>query len=140
MWVLLHTDVLMHMYALKFLLCFHRCTILEPGPVTSTSAFQNSAAWSESIDKLTADQKTQELMEVTSEKILEAFRTARESSEIAAIVKEIILGKNSNFRCQTNVDFLAGEIASKLKDPASNEPIDLVEKRLFGELERKDKN
>ena len=108
--------------------------------MTSTSAFQNSAAWSESIDKLTADQKTQELMAVTSEKILEAFRTARESSEIAAIVKEIILGKNSNFRCQTNVDFLAKEIASKLRDPASKEPIDLIEKRLFGELERKDKN
>jgi len=115
-----------------------RCTILEPGPVTSTSIFQNSAAWSESIDKSTADQKTLELVEVTSEKIKEALRTSLEASEIAAVVKEIILGKNSNFRCQTNVDFLAGEIASKLKDPASNEPIDLVEKRLFGD--RKDKN
>jgi len=106
--------------------------------VTSTSIFQNSAAWSESIDKSTADQKTLELVEVTSEKIKEALRTSLEASEIAAVVKEIILGKNSNFRCQTNVDFLAGEIASKLKDPASNEPIDLVEKRLFGD--RKDKN
>ena len=104
-----------------------------------TSIFQNSAAWSESIDKSTADQKTQELVEVTSEKIKEALRTqSLEASEIAAVVKEIILGKNSNFRCQTNVDFLAGEIASKLKDPASNEPIDLVEKRLFGD--QKDKN
>ena len=137
MWVLLHTDVLMHMYALKFLLCFHRCTILEPGPVI-TSGFQNSAAWSEPIDKSTADQKTQELMEVSLVKVMEAFRSALESSKIAAVVKEIILGKSTNFRCQINVDFLAGEIASKLKDPASNEPIDLITKRLFGE--QKDKN
>jgi len=103
-----------------------------------TSGFQNSAAWSEPIDKSTADQKTQELMEVSLVKVMEAFRTALESSKIAAVVKEIILGKNTNFRCQINVDFLAGEIASKLKDPASNEPIDLITKRFFGE--QKDKN
>jgi len=113
-----------------------RCTILEPGPVM-TSIFEKSAAWSKSIDKSTADQKTQELLKVMGEKLKEAISTALKSSDVAAIVKEIILGKNTNFRCQTNVDFLAGEIASKLKDPASKEPIDLIEKRLFGEQKAK---
>ena len=119
-------------------LLFNRCTILEPGPVI-TSAFENSAAWiGKSIDNTTADRKTQELMKVLSEHIQEVSKTSLESIEIAAGVKEIILGKNTNFRCQTNVNFLAGEIASKLKDPASNAPIEMIAKRLYGE--RKDKN
>ena len=53
------------------------------------------------------------------------------SSEIAAIVKEIILGKNTNFRCFTNVGFLDEEIAAKLKDPASDESIEYARKRFF---------
>ena len=116
---------------------FNRCTILEPGPV-KTSVFENSAASGEPVDNTTADRKTQELMQTWFENVGEVMKTALESIEIAAAVKKIILGENTNFRCQTNVDFLAGEIASKLKDPASNEPIEMIVKRLYGE--RKDEN
>ena len=104
-----------------------------------TLVFENAVAWSgKSIDNTTADRKTQELMKVQFERIQEVTKTKLESIEIAAAVKKIILGENTNFRCQTNVDFLAGEIASKLKDPASNEPIEMIAKRLYGE--RKDEN
>ena len=117
--------------------CFHRCTILEPGPV-ATPVLEKAEAWGASIDNSAADQKTQELMKIWVDKLPEIASTQLEPDKIATALKEIILGKNTNFRCQTNVDFLTREIASKLKDPASNEPIDLVEKRIYGE--RKDKN
>ena len=96
--------------------------------------FQNATVWGESIDNSTADQKTQDMMKHgTIGKVEEWVRKALESSEIAATVKEIILGEKKNFRCWTNDDFLAEEIASKLKDPASNEPIELMANRLYGD-------
>ena len=99
-----------------------------------TMISQNAVVWGESIDNSTADQKTQEMMKHgTFDKVEEWSSKALESSEIAAAVKEIILGGKSNFRCLTNVDFLAEEIASKLKDPASNEPIELMANRLYGD-------
>lgn len=95
---------------------------------------QNAIIWGESIDNSTADQKTQEMMKHgTFDKMEEWSSKALESSEIAAAVKEIILGVKSNFRCLTHVDFFAKEIASKLKDPASNEPIELMANRLYGD-------
>ena len=63
------------------------------------------------------------------------MKKALKSSDIAAIVKQIILGQNTNFRCQTNVDFLDEEVAAKLKDTASNESIELMRKRFFEEKE-----
>ena len=104
-----------------------------------TPILQKSEVWGESIDNSTADQKTQELLKTQREMLHKANRLGLEPIKIAAVVKEIILGENTNFRCQTNDDFLAGEIASKLKDPASNEPIDLIEKRLYGERKHKNK-
>ena len=53
------------------------------------------------------------------------------SSEIAAIVKEIILGQNTNFRCYTNVDFLSEELAAKTKDPFTNEFVKMMGERYF---------
>ena len=103
-----------------------------------TKGSENAEAWGALRDKSAADQKTQELMKIWVDKLPEIASTALESNKLATAVKEIILVKNTNFRCFTNVDFLTREIASKLKDPASNEPIDLVEKRIYGQ--RKDKN
>lgn len=59
------------------------------------------------------------------------------SIDIAAIVKEIILGQNTNFRCLTNVDFLNEEIAAKLKDAATNKPTEMMRIRFFEEQEDK---
>ena len=104
----------------------------------ATAMVQKLEAWGESIDNSTADQKTQELLKVWFDMFPEVAGTALKSSKIAETVKGIILGENTNFRCQTNVDFFAEEIASKLKDPTSNEPVDLIEKRLYADW--KDEN
>jgi len=110
-----------------------RCTLLEPGPV-KTLVFESSQVWAASIDSSTADQKTQDLMKRGFENLKGALSKGVEPSDIAAAVKDIILGKNTNFRVQPHVDHLTGIIASKFKDPACNEPINLMEKLLYGEL------
>ena len=112
--------------------CPNRCTIVEPGPV-ETPLFQTGADWGETIDHSTADQKTQQLMKLGVAGMEKMKTKSLKASQIAAIVKEIILGQNNNFRCYTNVDFLPNELAAKMKDPFSNEFIDLLGKRFFEE-------
>ena len=103
--------------------------MLEPGPV-KTSIPQNSAAWvGESIDNTTADQKSQEMLKLGLEFVTN--NKAVESTEVAVILREIILGNITNFRCQINADFLTEVMNLKLTDPASNEPIDLISKLLY---------
>ncbi|XP_078353073.1 retinol dehydrogenase 8-like [Oculina patagonica] len=107
-----------------------RCTIVEPGPV-ETPLFQTGADWGKTLDHSTADEKTQKLMKMGIAGMEEMKTKSLKANEIAAIVKEIILGQNTNFRCYTNVDFLPDELAAKMKDPFTNEFIDLLGKRFF---------
>ncbi|KAL9950341.1 hypothetical protein ACROYT_G042828 [Oculina patagonica] len=111
-----------------------RYTILEPGPV-DTPIFETADDWAkEAMDHSTADQKTQELMKRGGDVIEQLIKTlSQKSSELAAIVKEIILGQNTNFRCYTNVKFLPDELAAKLKDPFNNKYIEMMGKRYFEE-------
>ena len=101
----------------------------------TTPIFQNSAEWVQVIDHSTADEKTKKLMELGKEQLQKFIGQAIKSSEIAVIVKEIVLGKNTNFRCFTNIGFLDEEIAAKLKDPASDESVEYMRKRFFEEKE-----
>ena len=105
---------------------------MEPGPV-ETPLFQTGADWGETLDHSTADQKTKQLMKLGVAGMEKMKTKSLKASQIAAIVKEIILGQNTNFRCYTNVDFLPDELAAKAKDPFSNEFIDLLGKRFFEE-------
>ena len=101
-----------------------------------TPIFQTSAEWAKAIDHSTVDEKTKQLMEMGMEILKQLIAQEMKSSEIiATIVKEIILGENTNFRCFTNVGFLDVEVAAKLKDPASDESIEYVKKRYFEEKE-----
>ena len=53
---------------------------------------------------------------------MQMANVALQASDVAAMVKDIILGKITSFRCQANGDPLMKEmIAAKLKDVASNE-------------------
>ncbi|KAL9950345.1 hypothetical protein ACROYT_G042832 [Oculina patagonica] len=115
-----------------------RYTILEPGPV-ETPLFQTAADWGKAIGNSTADQKTQKMMKREWEEIEQLVKTvSQKSSEIASMVKEIILGQNTNFRCNTNMKFLPDEVAAKLKDPFNNKYIEMMGKQLFEE--RKEEN
>lgn len=108
---------------------------MEMGPV-KTSIGENAMAWGKAIDNSTADQKTQEMLTVGGGHLACWETTALESSDIAAVVKEVILGQNTDFRVQTNKDFLMDEIAAKIKDPACNEPLEKITKWLYWECKK----
>ena len=111
---------------------FNRLTLLEPGPV-ETPIFQTAEAWAKTMDHSTADPKTLKMMKLRDEEYDRLRTKSLTSSEIAAAVKEIILGQNTNFRCYTNVDFLSDEVATKKKDPFTNEYIQMMGKRFLEE-------
>lgn len=119
------------------LFCFSRCTILETGPVQS-QIHQTSEDLGKAIDHDTADEKTKKLKEIWGENFQNLCSKKMETTEMAAFVKGIILGQNTNFRCYTHADFLADQIAAKFKDPATNEPIEITRKQLFEK--QKDEN
>ena len=73
-------------------LCFfHRCPLIEPGPVT-TSFNESAKLLRESIDISTADDKTQQLLKTA---LKEMYRSVQSESktpdEVAAFIKSVIL-------------------------------------------------
>ena len=91
-----------------------RYTLLEPGPI-DTLIGQNATEWSKTMDNGTADEKTAKLQEIAGKKFEELVSKKMKSIEIAIIVREIILGQNTNFRCLTNVEFLNEENCHQAK-------------------------
>lgn len=101
-----------------------------------TPGYETAEIWSKAIDHEKADEKTKKLMEISTENFVHiSNKNMMNSSEIAAIVQEIILGQNSNFRCYTNVNFFPEVCAAKLKDSATNKPIEIMRKQLFEKRE-----
>lgn len=78
------------------LFCFSRCTILETGPVQS-QIHQTSEDLGKAIDHDTADEKTKKLKEIWGENFQNLCSKKMETTEMAAFVKGIILGQNTNF-------------------------------------------
>ena len=112
-----------------------RYTILETGPV-ETQAPKTAENVGKAIDHETVDEETKTLEKIWLENYQHLCSTKiMDSSKIAAIVKEIILGQNNNFRCYTHEDFFSDALAAKLKDSATNEPIEIMRKQLFEKRE-----
>ena len=87
--------------------------------------------WNKAIDHDTADEKTKKLKEIWGENFQRLRSEKMETIEMAAFIKGIILGQNTNFRCYSHPDFLADQITAKFKDPATNEPIEITRRQLF---------
>jgi len=116
---------------MAFIFILYRYTILEPGPV-ETPRYETAEIWGKAISHEKADEKTKKLMEISNENFDHiSNKNMMNSSEIAAIVQEIILGQNTNFRCYTHVNFFPEVCAAKLKDSATNKPIEIMRKQLF---------
>ena len=99
---------------------------------------QTGVDWGKAIDHDTADEKTKKLKEMWGENFALLCSEKMETTEMAAFVKGIILGQNTNFRCYSHPDFLADQITTKFKDPATNELIEKIRKQLFEK--QKDRN
>ena len=104
--------------------------MLETGPVQS-QIHQTGVDWGKAIDHDKADEKTKNLREIWGENVQLLGGEKMETNEMAAFVKGIILGQNTNFRCYSHSDFLADQITAKFKDPATNELIEVTRKQLF---------
>lgn len=114
---------------------FYRYTILETGPV-ETQAPKTAEDWGKAIDQETVDEETKKLKKIWLENYQQlCIKKIINSTEIAAIVQGIILGQNTNFRCYSHVDFMSDAVAAKLKDSATNEPIEIMRKKLFEKRE-----
>ena len=96
-----------------------------------TQIGQNAEDWYKTLDLEAADEKTKKLKEIWGENFRHLCSKKMDCNEIAAIVQEIILGQNTKFRCYTHVDFMSDALAAKLKDSATNEPIEIMTKQLF---------
>ena len=117
------------------LICFSRCTILGTGPVQS-KIHQTGLDWGKAIHPDTVDEKTKKLQKIWGENFQLLCSEKMETTEMAAFVKGIILGQNTDFRCYSHPDFLADQITAKLKDPATNDPIEITRKQLLLEKQR----
>ena len=114
---------------------FYRYTILETGPV-ETQAPKTAEDWGKAIDQETVDEETKKLKKIWLENYQQlCIKKIIDSTEIAAIVQGIILGQNTNFRCYSHVDFMSDAVAAKLKGSATNEPIEIMRKKLFEKRE-----
>ena len=91
-----------------------------------TQILQNAQDWYKTLEE--PDEKTKELKKIWDENASHLCSKKMDCYEIAAIVQEIILGQNTKFRCYTHPDFMADALAAKVKDSATNEPIEIVAK------------
>ena len=106
-----------------------RCAILEPGPVTS-SITGNVEAWTKKYDRPTTDPKTTEIFHTFEQRFYTAFdeNMVQSGSEVAEIVKNIILSEKPNLRYHTNEKFNPQQVKAKLSDPTGNVLVDLMKK------------
>lgn len=93
-----------------------RTTIIEPGPV-STQFAANAKERREEVDLSTIDDKTQALMKETLMAYYQAIiNIFQKPSELAELVKKVLLLKNPHFRYQPHPTYRQKEMTTKLKD------------------------
>ena len=101
-----------------------------------TQAPKTAEEWGKTIDHETVDEETKKLQKIWRDNYQQLCITKIvDPSKIAPIVQAIILGQNSNFRCYTHGDFFSDALAAKLKDSATNKPIEIMRKQLFEKRE-----
>lgn len=111
-----------------------RCTLLEPGPVSSAVGEANTER-TKNIDLTTADQKTREIWQGTLGMLGGIFtpEVVLTPQAIAEAVKEIILSENPDFRYHTNKGFYTEEIAAKFADATGYKSVDLITQKFCPE-------
>lgn len=117
-------------YCLSFSL-WNRCTLLEPGPV-STSIGDNNVENTKGIDLKTADQKTQDLWVRMMERMGPAFEGKFLTPQaIAEVVQDIILSDKGQFRYLPNEGMFSEEITARFADATGFKSVNLVAKQFF---------
>ena len=97
----------------------------------TSSIFGNVEAWTKKYHRPTADKKTTEIFQTVEQRFYTAFEEnmVQSGSEVAEIVKNIILSEKPNLRYHTNEKFNPEQVKAKLSDPTGNVLVDLMNKR-----------
>ena len=96
-----------------------------------TPVMGNMEAWMKKYDMPTADQESLELQKRFMEGpfFQGMLANLQDVSELAAMVKNIILTDKPNLRYHTNEKFNPDEVKAKLADPSGNNMVDLMVKK-----------
>lgn len=106
-----------------------RCSLIEPGPV-STSFVANLSHTATSDDSL-LDDETKQLYDNYSKKMRAAFTTVVQTpDEVSKVILEAILADKPHLRYQTNKNYAAAT-SSKLTDPTGDSSVELMHQRFF---------
>ena len=114
---------------LSFILSFNRCSLIEPGPV-STSFVANLSHTAASDDSH-LDEETKQLWDNYSKKMRAAFTTMVQTpDEVSQVIMEALLADKPHLRYQTNKNY-AGATSSKLADTTGDASVELMYQRFF---------
>lgn len=94
----------------------------------TSSIFGNVEAWTKKYDRPTTDPKTTEIFQTFEQRFYSAFdeNMVQSGSEVAEIVKNIILSEKPNLRYHEK--FNPEQVKAKLSDPTGNVLFDLINK------------
>ncbi|PFX30154.1 retinol dehydrogenase 8-like [Stylophora pistillata] len=110
-----------------------RCTLLEPGPVSSAIG-DNNTERTKGVDLKTVDQKTQDLWVRMLGRIGPTFEgNLLTSQEIAEVVQGIILSDEGQFRYLPNKAMLDEEITARFADATGFKSVNLITKKFCDE-------
>lgn len=110
-----------------------RCTLLEPGPVSS-SIGDNNTERTKGVDLKTVDQKTQDLWVRMLGRIGPTMEgNFLTSQEIAEVVQGIILSDEGQFRYLPNKAMLDEEISARFADATGFKSVNLITKKFCDE-------
>lgn len=112
-----------------FVLSLNRCSLIEPGPV-STSFVANLSHTAASDDSL-LDEETKQLYDNYSKKMRAAFTTVVQTpDEVSQVIMEALLAEKPHLRYQTNKNYAAAT-SSKLADSTGDASVELMYQRFF---------
>ena len=96
----------------------------------TSSVMGNEEAWTKKYDRPTTDPKTIQIFQTFEQRFYTAFdeNMVQSGSEVAEIVKNIILSEKPNLRYRTNEKFNPEQVKAKLSDPTGNVLADLMNK------------
>lgn len=112
-----------------FVLLFNRCSLIEPGPVSTS--FVANLSNTATVDDSLVDEETKQLFDNYAKKMRAAFTTVVQTpDEVGQVIVEALLADKPHLRYQTNKNYAAAT-SSKLADTTGDTSVELAYQRFF---------
>lgn len=114
---------------MPLLLYSYRCSLIEPGPVSTS--FVANVSQTAGADDTPLDDETKQLLDNCVKKMRTAFTTVVQGpEEVAQVIMEALLADTPHLRYQTNKNYAAAT-SSKLVDTTGDSSVELMYQRFF---------